>query len=223
MKRKTINDIISYHLMDYGRGYEYECYLNDQWVGQVSKLRKLAQPDDLVRVRVYSKGQFEVGTVHFHIKMNDDVTWYVRSVKRLPTNRDYQRQRCYNAERRMMYDFDYQMKSVDEITAQTLADEITQLYGLNWKIDVKVSGRAKRGLSYRHNNKVVLPITNSGTMTVLHEVAHQITDGITLSEPGHGPTWVEIVTDLYEIYLDWSRVEMLEIWNKYKVKGNFST
>lgn len=225
MKRKDINDYISYNLYGYGQGYRFDCFINDDFVGNSSEMRKLAQEHDEIKVEIYSGmksywGANHVKTLYFTIENDPNVLKNYHKIK-ITKPHDSQRQKVYNAETRMLAFFDTPEKLSPE-NCQNLANEVWQDYGFNSNPPTVIVSSAKKrtSTSYSWNRTIKLAQGwGQSKKVVLHEIAHQIVDnGYRYNDPGHGKHFTAILLELYEMYLGWNREQMLNCFASYNCK-----
>lgn len=227
MKRKDINDYISYKLWgETSSGYSFDCYINDYFVGNSAKMRKQANENDKIKIEVCAgKGwnRYYVRTIRFTI-VNDQQA--IKEYRKLNTKyfnslRDSQRSKVYTAERMMKRMFGEPERLTPE-QCQELANEIWLDYGFESEPPKVIVSNRKKNCSTSHAWLREIRLAagwGQNKKTVLHEICHQIIDnGFKYPDPGHGKYFTSILLDLYEMYMGWNRESMLACFSTHKCK-----
>ena len=226
MKRKDINDYISYKLWGYsGNSLTYDCYINEEYIGGSSDLRRKAKENDQIKIEMFTgryNNMYHTQTVRFVIK-NDQkaIEEYRKLNNKFSPLRDNQRSKVYAAERRMIKSFG-ETEKLDPDQCQELANEIWNDYGFESNPPTVIVSNAKKrySTSSRWNATIKLAAGwGQAKKVVLHEIAHQIIDnGYKYPDPGHGKYFTAILLELYEMYLGWNHSIMLDCFAKHNCK-----
>lgn len=220
MTRQEVEDCVTVALLNWGRGFSYDAYVNGEVRPSIQWVRDNAEEGDEVRVEIYTTGKYQYHrrTVRFDIKpLTESQEKMIREKReRERSEYDYQKQRFFNFEMATTRSVGRKMGG-REIESEEEAEEIVEKawewVGINEpKPSVEITNRLSRSSYYyppgfmrTFNHHIGLAEGWGQDKTVLlHEIAHAVMrkhHGHS-NFPAHGEDFAAVTIALWAEFLD---------------------